>query len=87
MNERAIRIFKFIIAYKRNHDGNSPTIREIGRACGVSSTSMVRFYLDALTLAGKIEMAGGPGSSRSILVKGGKWVYSRQTARGGEVVS
>jgi len=45
-----------------------PTIREIGDACGISSTSLVSYYLDELTNAGLIERSGAPGSSRNILV-------------------
>ena len=45
-----------------------PTIREIGEACGISSTSLVSYYLDVLELAGLIERPGEPGSSRNILI-------------------
>ena len=45
-----------------------PTVREIGDACGISSTSLVSYYLDELELAGLIERPGEPGSSRNILI-------------------
>ena len=44
------------------------TVREIGDACGISSTSLVSYYLDELELAGLIERPGAPGSSRNILI-------------------
>lgn len=64
-------VFNFIVAYKTKHDGNSPTTREIGAACGISSTSMVNYYLDRLAQAGRITIE--PGMNRMISVTGGIW--------------
>ena len=69
------KIFDFIVTYKRNHDGNSPTGREIMDACNISSTSMVDFYLNELAKKGKIERLGGKGASRNIRVVGGSWTF------------
>ena len=65
-----MRVLRFIIRYKMAHDGNSPSIREMGDACGVSSTSVVAYNLEKLERAGKIEIDG----SRGIQVVGGRWV-------------
>lgn len=46
--DRAARIFEFILNYKYLHDGNSPTVREIGEKMGIKSTSMVLYYLSRL---------------------------------------
>ena len=77
MNKRALRLFKYIVTYKRLNDGNSPRIRQIGQACGVTSTSMVDRYLKQLEQAGMIRIIGEPGFLPTIQVVGGKWVYGR----------
>lgn len=67
-DERAGRIYAFIIRHKRAHDGNSPTMQQIGDACGISSVSMVTVYLDRLEADGKIARV-----HRRIHVEGGMW--------------
>jgi len=47
-------VFNFIVAYKQLHDGNSPTWREIGNACNISSVSVVAYILKKLEAQGKI---------------------------------
>lgn len=65
----------FIIRYKRAHDGNSPTYREIMRAVGINSTSVVAYHLDHLEAAGLIERPQEVGNSRVIEVVGGQWIH------------
>jgi SOS-response transcriptional repressor LexA len=67
------RVLRYIILYKRRHDGVAPTVREIMDACGISSTSVVAYHLKRLEAAGKI-ICGDFGSSRAIEVVGGRWV-------------
>lgn len=74
-NPKVNRVFSFIVKYKKSHDGNSPTIREIGSACGVSSTSVVNYYLNKLEEDGLIRRDNF--QSRNIDVVGGSWVYTR----------
>ncbi len=66
-NRRAV--FEFIVAYKIAHDGNSPSMREIGQQFGISSLSMVDYILDDLVDQGKIRRDG----TRGIYVTGGQW--------------
>lgn len=73
MNEIEKRIFDYIVGYKRINDGVAPSFREIGYNCGVSSVSMVRYYLAQLTNLRLIEMI--PGKAGGIKVTGGQWVY------------
>ena len=68
--ERAV--YAFIVSYKRAHDGNSPSDREIGDACEISSTSTVDYYLKNLAGMGKIEFASNR-KSRRVQVVGGAW--------------
>lgn len=63
-------IFRFIIDYKSRHDGRSPSHRQILKACQISSTSLVNYYLGGLAKQGKIALESG---SRNIRVVGGEW--------------
>lgn len=47
LSERHKRILQFIESY-RQQNGYAPSIREIGDAIGVGSTSLVNYYLDQL---------------------------------------
>ncbi|WP_322806960.1 transcriptional repressor LexA [Thermanaerothrix sp.] len=47
LSERHKRILQFIVEYQRQN-GFSPSIREIGDAIGVESTSLVNYYLNQL---------------------------------------
>lgn len=48
LNELDKHVLEFIIKYKMEHCGDSPTMREIGSAVGVSSTSHITFILEKL---------------------------------------
>ena len=61
-------VYKFIVKYKTENDGLSPSMREI-MAQGVSSTSVVAWHLTKLETEGKIEWGG----VRGIKVTGGEW--------------
>ena len=74
-------IFKFICDYKRAHDGNSPTIREIMRACGHPSTSTVYAHLRKLEQQGLIDLQDAYSNSRSLRVVGGQWTYQLPDGR------
>jgi len=67
------RVYRYIVLYKQANDGNSPSRREIMRACGISSTSMVWASLLRLFDKGLIDFSNH-GQSRNILVTGGRWV-------------
>jgi repressor LexA len=47
MSDRAAAVLEFLIQYRADR-GVAPTYREIAQACGISSTSVVRYYLDYL---------------------------------------
>jgi len=57
LNERAREILAFIHRFKEER-GFPPTIREIGKAFGISSTNGVRYYLTVLEKAGHVRRAG-----------------------------
>lgn len=67
-----VKVYDFIVEFKKNHDGNSPSIREIGRAVGITSTSVTNYYLESLAGMEIIKLKK-QGSSRMISVSGGSW--------------
>ena len=54
LGERHQKILDFIADYQREYK-HPPSIREIGEHCGISSTSVVNYYLDQLEKSGDIE--------------------------------
>jgi repressor LexA len=57
LSERQVRILEFIETYLAEHD-YPPTIREIGKSVGISSTSVVKYNLERLQDKGKIKRSG-----------------------------
>jgi repressor LexA len=57
LNDRAREILAFIHRFKEER-GYPPTIREIGKAFGISSTNGVRYYLNLLEGAGYLKRSG-----------------------------
>ena len=54
LGERHKKILDSLKLYQQR-EGYTPTIREIGEATNISSTSVVNYYLDQLEKMGKIE--------------------------------
>ena len=57
LSERHIRVLKFLAEYQ-SENGRPPSIREIGDAAQISSTSVVNYYLEQLEKMGYIERDG-----------------------------
>jgi hypothetical protein len=74
LSARQRAIFDFIIRFKRENGGDSPTIREIMCEVGIPSTSVVGYNLNVLEARGLISRQSY-GSSRRIAVVGGRWEY------------
>lgn len=72
LTERQARVLAFLIQHKIEHDGASPTRRQIGAWCNITSTSMVDYTLRALERRGLITIGEG---ARDIRVRGGRWIY------------
>jgi DNA-binding FadR family transcriptional regulator len=67
-------LYKYIVTYKTEHDGNSPKYDQIKEDCGISSTSVVRDRLVRLERQGKITLLRKDGGHvQGIAVKGGRW--------------
>lgn len=65
---RAMEVYKAICHYARKHDGNPPTLADLGGILGVSSDSTARYHVQRLINAGYLmdEMS----HHRSVRVKG-----------------
>lgn len=63
-------VLEYIVRYKSQNDGVAPSLREIGTACKISSTSVVYSILRKLAEDGAIIVNEGP---RNIRVPGGHW--------------
>lgn len=87
------RVYDFIVNYKIDHDGISPTVAEITQGCRLSSTSAVSHYLNSLVLFGMIKCDYGKGKSRMIAVLGARWIppsgsmYASPVSQGEHVIS
>ena len=68
LGERHQRILDFLSEYQRTNK-YPPSIREIGEKTGITSTSVVNYYLDQLEKMGKIER--DRKISRGVRVSGG----------------
>lgn len=66
-------VFAYLVAYKRENDGRSPTVREIADGLGIPSTSIVAYHLKQLAADGRILI--NPAIARGISIPGGRWVY------------
>lgn len=67
----AQRMYEFIVAYKRAHDGNSPSYPTLVQGLGYTTNSAVRLQLDRLVKQGRIAII-----DHKIHVVGGKWDIS-----------
>jgi hypothetical protein len=69
--KRSELVYDFICDFKRDHDGNSPSFREIGRGCSISSTSLVNYYLNKLIDQERVYV---DLDTRKIVVCGAQWL-------------
>lgn len=72
------KIFQWIVTYKTNHDGNSPSVVELMDGCAISSRSVALYQLRRLDKAGYVRLTK-KRRSRSICVVGGQWRWLPKT--------
>lgn len=72
-NESAADVFALVVAYKLEHDGNAPSVRQLTEQAGFSSTAGAQWALDILFAAGLLERGGK--RARYLKVPGGSWRY------------
>ncbi|PKN85928.1 MAG: hypothetical protein CVU46_09595 [Chloroflexi bacterium HGW-Chloroflexi-8] len=66
------QVFDFIVSFKRENDGLSPTVREIMESCNIPSSSNTTYILDELSRNGLIALNEG---KRGIMFIGSQWVF------------
>lgn len=66
-------VFEFLVQYKRQHDGNTPSTREIAETCCLS-TSAVNYHLTWLELEDRIRVSRD--GRRRVEIVGGIWELS-----------
>ncbi len=67
--------FHFIVGFKKKHDGNSPSLREIAAACGITAPSAALHHVRELAADGVIHLKAGRYGKQRIEVVGGRWTY------------
>ena len=71
-DEKSEAIYRYIVAYKAANDGLSPSVREMMRALGIVSTSIVNYHINRLESAGRITRHGSRGKW-GIKIPNGEW--------------
>lgn len=84
LSDRQVRMLDFIRAYLEEHN-YPPTIREIGKAVGIPSTSVVKYNLERLQEKGYIERS--EEVSRGLRLKDGPSLVSSLRTAGARLVS
>ncbi len=79
LSDRQVRMLAFIRSYLEEH-AYPPTIREIGKAVGIPSTSVVKYNLERLQEKGYIERSGEV--SRGLRLKDGPSLMARTNGNG-----
>ena len=64
LSEQQRRILECIREWTAEHNGESPSVREIGRSVGLSSTGSVAYQLGQLEEAGALDRGAGRGGDR-----------------------
>jgi|GEM_PF-6933070 len=84
-SERAVydlqQIFGWLVEYKIRHDGNSPSLAEMMRACCISSKSVARNQLERMRRLGLIAFTGAK-QARCICIVGGEWRWHGASSQG-----
>jgi SOS-response transcriptional repressor LexA len=73
-NDNREAVYRFIIEFKRQSGGDSPSLRQICEATGVKSTSNVVAHLYDLELEGHIKRHYRADRMSGIEITGARWV-------------
>ena len=70
-------LYEYIVQYKRDHDGLSPTYEQIMQNCGIASKSTVGYKLRRLEDDGLIRLLRNEKNYvQGIMVNRGRWSLS-----------
>lgn len=73
------RVLREIVKYMVAQGGRAPTVREIGKAAGISSTAVVNYHLRQLEAEGWITK-GNYMAGRTIRLPGSTWTPPAELA-------
>jgi SOS-response transcriptional repressor LexA len=66
-------LYNYIVKFKKEHDGNVPSYRQMADAINKESTSYISFLLDSLCKKGYIRYTFDSDKNRLIEVVEGRW--------------
>ncbi|MFJ6085116.1 hypothetical protein ACIQI8_27280 [Streptomyces sp. NPDC092369] len=69
LTEQQKRILQWIREWAVEHDGATPSVRDISRCAGLSSTGPVGYELDRMAELGVIERTPERGTGRGIALR------------------
>jgi len=72
--ETRMVILNYLKAYKQEHDGCSPSYRQIQRDCNLTSVSVVSYHIHTLAKLGLVKLP--EDGTRGIEIVGGRWAMS-----------
>lgn len=84
-HQRTELVFRYIIRFKKQSGGCSPTLKEIARGTGIASVSTVTYHLDKLENSGRI-IRDPSAKARYISIPGEVWYLPAVTPDGVPVV-
>lgn len=71
--ELSVTTYQFIVQYKLENDGNTPSLRDIADAIGVASSSTAWRIVQDLEKAGLVERVG-KGNGQFVKIVGARWL-------------
>lgn len=74
LTPREYEVFEFVVLFKTNNNGLSPTLREIIKGTSITSTSIANYYVKKLMGRGLIRPKV-KWRERGIVLVGEKWSY------------
>jgi len=75
MNPSAARVLDYIVNYKAEHDGLSPTYENIAEHLGIVSKAYVSYLVAKLVKVDAVRLLRNGNRVNGIMVVGGQWSY------------
>ena len=74
MPSKKEEVLKYILQYKKSHNGLSPSYTQIARACGISSKNSIALILLSLEIEGRITR----DEKRGIAIPNSEWIMKEK---------
>lgn len=79
-DEKLDMLRDYVVRYKTDNDGLSPTIRQMRDEFAISSTSVTAYYLQRLIDQGRLYRVRSEANTTGLGVPGGRWELEREIA-------